>query len=274
MNVLFISSDPALQQRVSGTSPKSPCKFTFVTNQKAAYSALNEAEFDCICIATEITQSIEFCNAVRAKGQYERTPVIYIAERLETELSVQLLDSGFTGIFLEHEQDELLGCIEKLSRSMEPIAARVLLVSHNRMPRIEILNCRAGITFDACVDWNAAWLSYQENDYDLILVDSEIESYAADTAYITNIRRLEGVKKSNVPILLVTDTDNERRRLNFYYLGASDYIVIPFAIDELAIRIHNLLETRLSYINPVPVEDQKSSDIQLQRAHTLTAIGA
>ncbi len=46
---------------------------------------------------------------------------------------------------------------------------------------------------------------------------------------------------SNIPIIFLTAKDDRRDRLNGLELGADDYITKPFDVEELRLRVHNII---------------------------------
>lgn len=74
-----------------------------------------------------------------------------------------------------------------------------------------------------------------ENDYDVILLDLMLpELNGLEVA-----RRLREVKKT--PIIMMTARDSVIDRVSGLDYGADDYLVKPFAIEELLARIRSLL---------------------------------
>lgn len=78
-------------------------------------------------------------------------------------------------------------------------------------------------------------LVYQ-NDYDMILLDLTMPGM--DGMALTQKLRTEGVK---VPIIILTGKGETENKIMLLNSGADDYIVKPFAVDELIARVSSIL---------------------------------
>ena len=74
-----------------------------------------------------------------------------------------------------------------------------------------------------------------DNDYDLILLDLMLPELSG----LEVARRLREVK--NTPIIMMTARDSVIDRVSGLDYGADDYVVKPFAIEELLARVRALL---------------------------------
>lgn len=86
-----------------------------------------------------------------------------------------------------------------------------------------------------CHDGREGYEAAQNNAYDIILLDVMLPSLNG----IEICRRLRA--KSEVPIILLTARDAVMDRVAGLDAGADDYIVKPFAIEELLARIRTIL---------------------------------
>lgn len=74
------------------------------------------------------------------------------------------------------------------------------------------------------------------NDYDLVLLDLMLPGMTGSE--VTLAARAEGV---TVPIIMVTGRSETEHKVDLLNKGADDYIVKPYAFDELLARITSLL---------------------------------
>ncbi len=104
----------------------------------------------------------------------------------------------------------------------------------------------AGFAVDASADGEEGLWYARSNNYDVILLDLMLPEVDG----LTVLSRLRREGKS-VPILILTAKDTVEDRVKGLDLGADDYLVKPFALEELLARVRSLV--RRGYDNKDPV---------------------
>lgn len=89
-----------------------------------------------------------------------------------------------------------------------------------------------GFTVDSCFDGEEALYQGEQNIYDVILLDRMLPGMEG-TDILTALRR-KGIK---TPIILITALGTLNDKVTGLDLGADDYLVKPFAFEELMARI-------------------------------------
>lgn len=86
------------------------------------------------------------------------------------------------------------------------------------------------------VDWGErgdyALTAIEQHDYDCILLDRGLPELTGEKVLAT-IR----YKQKNVPVIFITARDSIHDRVEGLDLGANDYLVKPFSLEELSARI-------------------------------------
>jgi len=77
-----------------------------------------------------------------------------------------------------------------------------------------------------------ALTAIEQHDYDCILLDRGLPQLAGEKV-LTTIR----YKQKNVPVIFITARDSIHDRVEGLDLGANDYLVKPFSLEELSARI-------------------------------------
>ena len=103
-----------------------------------------------------------------------------------------------------------------------------------------------GYTADWARDGNSAELAVATNEYDAILLDLGLPGRSG-LELLAQWRR----KRNTVPILIITARDSVEDRIAGLDTGADDYLVKPFALNELAARLRALLRRRSGRATPV-----------------------
>lgn len=91
---------------------------------------------------------------------------------------------------------------------------------------------KEGFSVDACADGEEALYYIEQNIHDLILLDRMLP-YLSGTDVLTKMRQ----KNSQTPVILITALGTLDDKVTGLDLGADDYLVKPFAFQELMARI-------------------------------------
>jgi two-component system response regulator QseB len=88
-------------------------------------------------------------------------------------------------------------------------------------------------------DGKAAELALADDGYDLLLLDLGLPRQDG----LNLLKRLRQ-REAGIPVLIVTARDGIEDRVQGLNLGADDYLVKPFDLNELVARVHALLRRR------------------------------
>lgn len=102
-----------------------------------------------------------------------------------------------------------------------------------------------GFTVDWARDGREAELSLQHGDYAVLLLDLGLPRQ--DGLEVLKKLRRDG---RQIPVLIITARDAVADRVAGLNLGADDYLVKPFDLDELTARIHALVRRRQGRTRP------------------------
>ena len=136
---------------------------------------------------------------------------------------------------------------------------RVLLCEDDRdiasavKKRLEAAHC----TVDVCADGPSGYDYLRSADYDVALMDIMLPG--EDGLSVVHRARTAGV---STPILFLTARDAVADRVAGLDVGADDYLVKPFSLDELMARVRVLARRR----GGVPVNRLTLADLELDTA--------
>lgn len=125
---------------------------------------------------------------------------------------------------------------------------RLLLVEDDVMIADTMLESmrRAGYAIDWAEDGRTAELSLRNGAYDLVLLDLDLP--ADDGIDVLSRYRQAG---GAAAVIIVTARDTVDDRIRSLDVGADDYLMKPFDLDELAARVHALLRRRTGHTQSV-----------------------
>ena len=136
---------------------------------------------------------------------------------------------------------------------------RILLVEDSaplRKPVVKAL-IASGYAVDATGDGAEGWQMAQDHDYDVIVLDIMLPGMDGREV----LKRLRAAGK-DTPVLFLTAKDTVEDRVAGLRLGADDYLVKSFHIDELIARVEALARRKYAKRSPKLVV----ADLELDQA--------
>lgn len=103
----------------------------------------------------------------------------------------------------------------------------------------------AGMAADWVTDGNAALASVEAGAFELMLLDIGLPKRDG-LSVLKHVRQ----KRNNIPVIMITARDAVEDRIAGLDLGADDYLVKPFLIDELMARIRAVVRRRTGNAQP------------------------
>lgn len=104
----------------------------------------------------------------------------------------------------------------------------------------------SGLAVDAAAQGDEGLWYARSNDYDAIVLDIMLPKIDG----LTILKRLRQAG-NKAPILLLTARDTVDDRVTGLNLGADDYLIKPFAFDELLARVRAMMRRRYEKTDPV-----------------------
>ena len=98
------------------------------------------------------------------------------------------------------------------------------------------------------VDWvergDHAILAIEQHEYDCLLLDRGLPKATGD-----EILKVTRQNKMNIPVIFLTAKDSIQDRVDGLDLGANDYLVKPFSLEELSARVRSQLRQKQTVIS-------------------------
>ncbi len=115
---------------------------------------------------------------------------------------------------------------------------RLLIIEDYAPIRSAVVTATAerGMAVDATGDGEEGWWYLANNRYDAVVLDLMVPGLSG----LEILQRLRG-KGDRTPVIIVTARDTIDERIAGLDAGADDYLIKPFAIDELLARVRSLV---------------------------------
>ncbi|MBR2069730.1 MAG: response regulator transcription factor [Candidatus Gastranaerophilales bacterium] len=137
---------------------------------------------------------------------------------------------------------------------------RILIVDDDKQIR-ELLSfdiTQSGYITDCALDGEEGLKKALENNYDLILLDCMMPKMDGFTV-CKNIR----IQNATVPILMLTAKGSIEDKTQGFDCGADDYLIKPFEIQEVLLRIRALLRRNQPAVQKNTKEVLRAGDIEI-----------
>ncbi len=137
------------------------------------------------------------------------------------------------------------------------ISMRILLVEDDPQIGAAIADALkdAGMAADWVTDGDAALASIDAGSFELLLLDIGLPKQDG-LSVLKSIRQ----KRNGVPVIIITARDAVEDRISGLDLGADDYLVKPFLIDELMARIRAVARRHSGSAQPLLSNGQLDVD--------------
>ena len=114
-----------------------------------------------------------------------------------------------------------------------------------------------GYQVDVAYDGNIGWKLYQQNPYNLVILDLNLPGI---NGY--ELCKMIRARNNSIPIIMLTALNSLENKIEGYDAGADDYIIKPFDFKELLMKIRVLLRRTMNQYIPVGML-LKAADLEM-----------
>lgn len=230
---------------------------------------------DLICVSYYLQDmdGIEFIAQIRKQPLGETIPILVITSKNTQELASNTIRNGATEIFHKENLaalEKYLSVFAEHARQQSQLSGNILFIHSDMAQAYEILEyfnkTRLHFVHFASADLAADMARVAE--FDMVITNALLSGAMTSRALIREIREIND-KMYRVPILAIIDTDNISHRLELLRAGANDSIHQPILMEELSIRVKNLLQNKKLFDI---VEDQRQQLEDLAIRDQLTGL--
>ncbi len=217
---------------------------------------LQQNHYDIICLNEGLRDGsgLELARFCAADPQLSRIPILLfssdknIRDKLE---GLQVAEIIFKQN-LQQISDQIILFLEK---NLDPVfgEGKILFVEDSLSISQLIYSAltEAGFQVEHYSSAEQAWQSFKEEisygsdkeAYDLILTDIHLEGDMSGTDLVRKVRQLQDAR-GHIPIIATTTETGDALRLKLYREGISDFLPKPVLIEELLLRVKNLVTNK------------------------------
>ncbi len=223
---------------------------------KEARAFVDAAQYQIICVNQHLedgkgTDLIAHCNQHSLNSN---TPILYLTiddNTADIQESLRI-DNIVIKRNLTQISDQIIRFIEKLTDSHRS-ESRILFIEDSKSVAalINTQLVEAGYNVSHYSSGEQAWdefmneVSYGSDieAYDLVITDINLEGEMTGQSLVNHIRGIEDAR-GFVPIIAITGESGDELRLSLYQSGVNDYLLKPVLLQELLIRVDNLITNK------------------------------
>jgi two-component system, cell cycle response regulator len=212
-----------------------------------ALNIYKSVTIDLICMSFYLSDmdGIEFVSGVRKLKFGETVPILMITSKKSQETTVKSLNDGVTEIFRKNNLDELkkyLKLFVEHARQQAQIEGSILLIDSDQKQAADIRRFfeDTRLKFIHFTSAEEAEQIARSAEFDLVITNVVLGGNMSGLALIREIREINDTMY-RVPILAISAISNVSQKIELFRAGANDYIQKPIILEELSVRMKNLL---------------------------------
>lgn len=221
-----------------------------------ARNYLDNNNYDILCLNENLKggSGIELVHHCRNHDKLNDVPILFFSSSEDIEEKLQ--NYQVEGIVRKHNLQQISDQIIKfLETRLDPLfhEGRILFIEDSNSIAQIILSALSdtGYRVEHYGSAETAWhefvneVSYgsDREAYDLVITDINVAGRIDGLQLTRLIRKLDDAR-GFIPIIAITSDTSDQLRLSLYQAGVSDFIPKPILIEELLVRISNLITNK------------------------------
>lgn len=248
----------------------------FITDSGAEAKNIYKAvSIDLICLSFYLSDmdGIDFVSEIRKLVLGETVPILMITSKKSQDATAKSLNDGVTEIFRKNDLPELtkyLKIFAEHARQQAQIEGNILLIDGDQRQASEIRTFfkDTRLKFIHFTNAEEATEIARAAEFDLVITNVVLGGSMSGMSLIREIREINETMY-RVPILAISAIANVSQKIELFRAGANDYIQKPIVLEELSVRMKNLLHNKKLFDT---VEQQKEQLEEMATRDQLTGL--
>ena len=256
MRALIIENNLAYRDMLNHTLAEQGFDADTGDSIDSAQTYADSEKYDIICVNQELKdgpgeQFVSYCNSHELQKD---TPILFLTEN--RDLIVEDLPVRVDGVIHELNEHQIEDqIVHFIDLHLDPVffEGRILFVEDDDQVVSDIL-AQLGETGYQVTHFKTAEEASAEFDavtiygshaeaYDLVITRLNLKGKMSGDEFVSIIRSYED-GRGFIPIIVITDDNNDQRRISLYQSGVNDFLQKPILHEELQVRIGNLITNK------------------------------
>jgi len=233
--------------------------FPCATGQEAL-TLLEHGKYDLISTALMLPDmdGLELSRQVRSSRHHSYLPVIVVSGDADSRLLREGFEAGVTDYFDKSQGYKAFGgFIRAFIQRHSGLVGHILFVEDSATAAAVIRKIleKHGLKVTQVATAEAA-ISLMEpakpnhnrlDDYDLVITDFYLEGDMTGGDLLHAIRAKMHMSQQEIPVLVITSTDDQQTQIEVFHAGANDFVSKPIVEEVLIARVRALLLIKHQY---------------------------
>lgn len=221
---------------------------TACASGEEALTHLALRKYDLITTALMLADmdGLDLCRRLRSLHEQHFTPVIVISSDVDNRLLREGFAAGVTDYFDKSQGYPVFSkFIKTFCQLNTGMVGRVLYVEDSKtaatMARRIMERHGLKITHVTSAEEALALLQAGDRDFDIVITDFYLQEEMTGGDLLHAIRSRDHYSRQELPVLMITGSDNVRTQIEAFHAGANDFVNKPLVEEVLMARIRSLL---------------------------------
>ena len=250
MNVLIIEPSKTFQLLLERIFTQ------YSTNIFVAESGLEASEIfqtvsiDIICLSFYLREmdGLEFVRGIRKVALGNTVPILMITTKDSQDTIASSITSGVTEVFKKDKLSDLENYLKlhaEYARRQSQLQANILIIDRDirQVGRIREYFYRSNIQFVHFMTAEEAANLARAAEFDLVITDVVLDGCVSGLSLVREIRKINDTMY-RIPILAISHLSSPLQKIELFRAGVNDYIQKPILLEELSVRLKNLLHNK------------------------------
>ena len=220
------------------------------SNLPEAMELLADKTYDFVFVAAVLGEhtGVELAQQLRQQTRHANTIINMITSETDKSVYADVIEHGISEVFHKADLEEVSEFLFQHRNSQRGIEAEhgsILYVEDDLAMSQYLTQVMRNAGFDVvhCTSAEEAFKLFGQQSFDLVATDFVLAGRNSGISLVRKIRNLGG-EQAQIPVLVMSGTEDTATRVGILESGASDYVAKPVLVEELVARLRNLVRMK------------------------------
>lgn len=219
------------------------------SNADDARAYLSAHDYDLLFVAAVLgdNSGVELAEQLKQETRHANLIVNMLTSETDKSVYTDALQRGISEVFHKADLEEVSEFLSQFNNKQGELieTGTILYVEDDLAMSQYITAVMKDAGFDVVHSTNAeeAFKLFSQQTFDLVATDFVLAGRNSGISLVRKIRNLGGAQ-AQIPILVMSGSEDTATRVAILESGASDYVAKPVLVEELVARLRNLIRMK------------------------------